>query len=56
MVGNEATWSQPIFGVCDLDDSRRTRRLVDVGGTTGTTGGSLDGSVLRRRDRRFAGQ
>ena len=31
MMGNEATWSQQVFGACDLGDSRRTRRLVDVG-------------------------
>ncbi len=31
MMGDEATWSQQVFGACDLGDSRRTRRLVDVG-------------------------
>lgn len=31
MMDNEAAWSEQIFGGCDLGDSRRTRRLVDVG-------------------------
>ena len=31
MVSDEATWSQELFGACDLGDRRRTRRLVDVG-------------------------
>lgn len=31
MAGDEATWPQQWFGACDLGDSRRTRRLVDVG-------------------------
>lgn len=31
MMDSEARWSEQIFGACDLGDSRRTRRLVDVG-------------------------
>lgn len=31
MVSDEAAWSQQVFGACDLGDSRRTRRLVDMG-------------------------
>lgn len=31
MVSDEAAWAQQLFGECDLGDSRRTNRLVDVG-------------------------
>lgn len=31
IVSDEAAWSQQLFGSCELGDSRRTRRLVDMG-------------------------
>lgn len=31
MISDEQSWSQWLFGRCDLGDVRRTRRLVDVG-------------------------
>ncbi|MDA3922240.1 MAG: transposase DNA-binding-containing protein [Salinisphaera sp.] len=31
MVNGETTCAEQLFGACDLGDSRRTRRLVDVG-------------------------
>lgn len=30
-MNDELTWSEQVFGGCDLGDARRTRRLVDMG-------------------------
>ncbi len=52
MMDSEATWSQQVFGTCDLGDSRRTRRLVDVGARLARqVGASMGRSVARASQR-----
>ena len=56
MVGNEATWSQQVFGACDLGDSRRTRRLVDVGARLARQVGASMAQCYEGEGASFAGQ
>ncbi len=51
MMGDEATWSQQVFGACDLGDSRRTRRLVGVGARLADRWGPRWRSVARASQR-----
>jgi hypothetical protein len=55
MILEEKVWSEQLFGRCQLDDARRTRRLVDVGARLAQQAGASVARVAEAMQRRWKG-